>query len=173
MDSNNTKSYATLIHLSALTQYFIPFGGFIFPILLWSAKKQSPFVDHHGKQVINFQLSVLLYSLIMGMIAIPLLLFTVFRDMPFETIINGPHFSDGDFTPAKLTGIAIIAIVAIVIFAFLKIAEFFLLICGAVMASNGKLYRYPFTIGFINTFDRIPAESADTPPNPDQTAYGT
>jgi uncharacterized Tic20 family protein len=36
-----TEKIATFTHLSALTQYFIPFGNFIFPILFWTSKKTS------------------------------------------------------------------------------------------------------------------------------------
>jgi uncharacterized Tic20 family protein len=35
-----TEKIATFTHLSALTQYFIPFGNFIFPILFWTSKRR-------------------------------------------------------------------------------------------------------------------------------------
>jgi uncharacterized Tic20 family protein len=41
------------LHLSALTQYFIPFGNYIF-LYLEFKRKLSEFVDHHGKQVLIF-----------------------------------------------------------------------------------------------------------------------
>ncbi len=158
MEATTNKSYATLLHLSALSQYFIPFGGFILPIILWTTKKESNFMDHHGKQVINFQLSVFLYSLLLAMIAIPVLLFTVFKNVSFESMANGSLLLT-DFTPAKLTGVAVVAIVAVVLFVFLKIAEFFLIICGAVMAANGTLFRYPLTINFIRSPSAVSTEA--------------
>jgi uncharacterized Tic20 family protein len=45
------KTAATFTHLSALTQYF-PFG-YIFPILIWTAKTNQNLWDHNGKQVLN------------------------------------------------------------------------------------------------------------------------
>jgi uncharacterized Tic20 family protein len=62
-----TEKIATFTHLSALTQYFI-FGNFIFPILFWTSKKESEFVDYSGKQ--NQQLSLLLYTIGLALIAI-------------------------------------------------------------------------------------------------------
>lgn len=63
--ATSERNTATFIHLSTLTQYFIPFGNYIFPIIIWSAKKsESEFVDISGKNVLNFQLSMLLYSLL-------------------------------------------------------------------------------------------------------------
>ena len=54
METTTEKNTATFTHLSSLTQYFIPFGNYIFPILIWSSQKgKSEFVDHNGKQVLN------------------------------------------------------------------------------------------------------------------------
>ncbi len=56
METTNEKSTGALIHLSVFTQYFIPLGNFIFPTIIWGArKKDSDFVDHHGRQALNFQ----------------------------------------------------------------------------------------------------------------------
>lgn len=85
METSSEKNIATFTHLSTLSQYIIPFGNYIFPILIWTSKKdQSEFVDHHGKQAINFQLSILIYSLVMAAIALPILIFTVFNNMTFD-----------------------------------------------------------------------------------------
>jgi uncharacterized Tic20 family protein len=51
--------------LSSFASFLIPFGGIIGPLICWSAKKnESAWVDYHGKQSLNFQLSILIYSLI-------------------------------------------------------------------------------------------------------------
>ncbi|HEU0135716.1 MAG TPA: DUF4870 domain-containing protein [Flavobacterium sp.] len=150
METNNKKNVATFTHLSALAQYFIPFGGFIFPIIIWSsAKNDSDYVDHHGTQAINFQLSIFLYSLLLAMIAIPVLVMTLFKNVPIASFLDGDVNIGDDFTPAHITGIAVIAVMALIIFCFLKIAEFFLIIYAAVKAANGELYQYPLSINFI------------------------
>ena len=150
MENTNEKNKATFTHLSTLTQYFIPFGNFIFPIIIWSsANKDSEFVQNHGKQAINFQLSLLLYTLALGLIAIPILIYSIFNNVPFSALDRGDDIFFEYFTAGNITGIVVIAIMAITIFAFMKIAEFFLIIYAAVKAANGENYVYPFTIRFI------------------------
>jgi uncharacterized protein len=70
MQSTNEKNTACYIHLSSLAQYIIPFGNIIFPFLIWNSKKDnSDFVNFNGKQVLNFQFSILLFSIIVALIA--------------------------------------------------------------------------------------------------------
>jgi len=150
METSNHKTTATFSHLSALTQYFIPFGNFIFPIIIWSsAKKNSEFADHHGRQIINFQLSLFLYSLLLFIIAVPIFLTTLLKNIPFQAMATRENIFVDDFSPANITGLVSIAIIALVIFFFLKVAEFFLIIVAAVKAANGEHYYYPLTINFI------------------------
>jgi uncharacterized Tic20 family protein len=59
METTIEKNTATFTHLSALTQYFIPFE-YIFPYF-WSSKVLNLWIT--TEQVLNFQLSLLLYSL--------------------------------------------------------------------------------------------------------------
>ncbi len=150
METTNEKNLATFTHLSTLSQYCIPFGNYIFPILIWSTNKdKSEFVDYHGKQVLNFQLSMLLYSLVLAMIAIPILIITFFNNIPLDTIIHEENLIENNFSIENITGIVIVAIIAILLFIGLKVAEFFLIIYASVKASNGEKYKYPLTIPFI------------------------
>ena len=150
MESNTEKNIATFTHLSTLTQYFIPFGNYIFPIILWSTKKnESEFVNHNGKQVLNFQLSLLLYSLLLLVIAIPTLLISIFKDMPFNALMNNQDFEFSNFNFQANLGLLTIGIVCLSIFSLLKIAELFLIIYAAIKTSNGETYNYPFTIPFL------------------------
>lgn len=152
METSNEKSTGALIHLSVFTQYFIPLGNFIFPAIIWGArKKDSDFVDHHGKQALNFQLSILLYSLILAMIAIPIFIFTLLRNIPTRTFINGDNFRIENFNMENITGIVALGIIAVFLFAVLKMAEFFLTIYATIKAANGERYKYPLTINFIKT----------------------
>ena len=80
MITTNDKNIATVLHLSTLTQYIIPFGNYIFPIVIWSSKKgESEFIDYNGKQVLNFQLSIFLYSVVLCLIAIPIFIYTIYN----------------------------------------------------------------------------------------------
>lgn len=56
------NSFIMLTHLSQLLSYITGFGGFIVPLILWLTKKDEIIgLDEHGKSIINFQLSVLVY----------------------------------------------------------------------------------------------------------------
>lgn len=63
------RNLSMLCHLSALVTYFVPLGGVLGPIILWFLKKeQYAEVDRQGKDSINFQLSILLYALVAGLL---------------------------------------------------------------------------------------------------------
>ena len=150
METSNEKSIGALIHLSTLSQYLIPFGNYLFPLLLWSSKKdKSTFIDYNGKQALNFQLSILLYSLIALVIAIPTCLYW------FIGIIEKLEISDNHvtireiITTQNITGMVILGLVTIILVLFLKLSEFFLIIYASFKSANGEHYNYPLTINFI------------------------
>ena len=48
-----------LCHLLALSGLIIPFGNVIGPLIIWLMQKdKSSFADYHGKESVNFQISV-------------------------------------------------------------------------------------------------------------------
>ena len=150
MTTTNEKNLATVLHLSPLTQYFIPFGNYIFPIIIWSSKKdESEFVDANGKQVLNFQLSIFVYSVILCLIAIPILIYTIFKTANFNTLFTNNHFEIENFNIHNITGISILGIIAALLFFAIKVIEFALIINAAVKSSNGEVYKYPLTIPFF------------------------
>lgn len=75
------RNMAMLCHLLSI------FTGFIGPLIVWLAKKdQSPFVYHHGKESLNFQITVFLaWLIVFGTIFSPMAVFTGFL-MPFLVI---------------------------------------------------------------------------------------
>jgi uncharacterized Tic20 family protein len=150
MTTSNEKNTATLIHLSALTQYIIPFGNYIFPTMIWSAKKnESEFVDYTGKQVLNFQLSILIYSIVICIIAIPILIYAIFNNQSFHSDFGSNHFDFDKFLFGENSIWAILGILGIVILISVKIIEFVLIIYAALKASNGDRYTYPLSIPFF------------------------
>ena len=150
MESTTEKNIATFTHMGSLTQYLIPFGNYIFPIVLWNTKKEeSEFVDHHGKQVLNFQLSLLLYSLLLIMIAIPSFLISIFKDTSFETLANHHDITFSNFNFQNNIGALIVGLLCVLIFGLLKVAEFFLIIYASIKTANGEKYKYPITIPFL------------------------
>ncbi|BCX49579.1 conserved hypothetical protein [Haloferula helveola] len=52
--------------------------GFIGPLILWLVKKdESAYINHHGKEALNFQLSELLYFFVLGSITFVLMFFFI------------------------------------------------------------------------------------------------
>ena len=53
-------------HLSAFAGYFFPFGGIIGPVICWiSRRDESEWVKINGRASLNFQLSMLLYTVLL------------------------------------------------------------------------------------------------------------
>lgn len=56
------KQFTVLMHLSQLASVIIPLGGIILPIVMWTTNKdQSKTVDEHGKNIVNWLISSLIY----------------------------------------------------------------------------------------------------------------
>ncbi|RXR29368.1 DUF4870 domain-containing protein [Flavobacterium piscinae] len=140
MTTQNEKTTAALLHLSAFAKYLIPFAGIVVPLIIWQTKKhQSEYVDENGKSVVNFHLSILAYSIV---IAIVLGIFFIGSIVKYIEIEN----AGGEVIPIDLITVGIIAASVLGIW---TIAEFVLVILGTVRANEGTVYKYPFTINFI------------------------
>jgi uncharacterized protein len=77
--TNEEKNWGMACHLSVFCAFLgIPFGNIIAPLVIWLVKKdQSKFIDHNGKEVLNFQISILIYlaiSLILTFVVIGIVL---------------------------------------------------------------------------------------------------
>src|ERR687888_2156377 len=79
--SSSVRTWCVLAHATALVGFLVPFAGHVVgPLIVWLAKRQdSPEIDAHGKESINFQLSMLIWNAIAGilclvLIGIPMLL---------------------------------------------------------------------------------------------------
>src|SRR5262249_35109799 len=67
--TDSERSTASFIHFGTLiNMIFAPFG-YIVPIVLWMMKrKESAFIDHHGKTWLNFHISM--FVLYLGMLVV-------------------------------------------------------------------------------------------------------
>jgi len=60
-----------ITHLSQLIIFITGFGSLILPLVFWLTQKEKVYqMDAHGKNIINFQLSLIVYAII----CIPLIL---------------------------------------------------------------------------------------------------
>lgn len=73
------RMWAMLTHLSALPGSFVLIGAIVAPLIIWQIQKnRSAFVDYHGKEAVNFQItmaiaagvSFLLFLLLVGLVLI-------------------------------------------------------------------------------------------------------
>ncbi|GAA4899793.1 DUF4870 domain-containing protein [Flaviramulus aquimarinus] len=147
MLDNHKKNIATFIHLSTFSRFFIPFGNFIGPIVLWSINKdKSEFIDTHGKQAINFQISIFLYAIILGTLTIPFFIFKIFNGIDFIDFhgFHDFHLNIGKPSPLLYIGGALGAL-AVIGF----IIELALIVIASLKARDGQVYNYPFTINFL------------------------
>lgn len=73
------RNMAMLCHLAAFaTVVGIPLGNIIGPLVVWLIKReQSSFVDWHGKESINFQISVTIYVIISAILILAIIGFVL------------------------------------------------------------------------------------------------
>jgi len=130
MRTRNDNNNAFLLHLSAFFGYIFPFGAVVGPLVFWELnKKKSDFLDKNGKEAVNFNLSYLLYTFILGLSIVPFIIRTATSDL---------HHLDlfGMISVGSIIGI-------------LAIVKFVLIIFAAIKANQGEVYNYPLTIKFI------------------------
>ena len=111
--SSDIRTWCVLCHASALLGLFFHFVGHILgPLIVWLIKRgDSPEIDAHGKESLNFQISMLIYDAIAAILCFVLI------------------------------GIPILIV--------LWVLNTVLVIIASIQASEGKFYRYPFTIRLI------------------------
>ena len=62
-------TYALFVHLSQLSSWVIGPFAIIVTLVLWLARKDdSPFLDDHGREAMNFTITMLIYSIIVGVL---------------------------------------------------------------------------------------------------------
>ena len=109
----NVRTWNAFCHASALLGVFLHFPGHVLaPLIVWLAKRdESPEIDAHGKEALNFQISMLIYNVVAAVFCLVLIGFLL---LPILWVLN-----------------AVFVIIA------------------SIQASDGKFYRYPMTIRFI------------------------
>ena len=73
--SSDIRTWNVLCHATALAGFFVPWAGHILgPLIVWLAKRgDSPEIDAHGKESLNFQISMLIYDAIAAILCIVLI----------------------------------------------------------------------------------------------------
>lgn len=69
-----SRMWATIAHLSALSGLIIPFGTIIGPLIVWIIKKdEMPFVADQGREALNFNISMAIYGLVAAVLCLVLI----------------------------------------------------------------------------------------------------
>src|SRR6266403_191719 len=77
--SSDVRTWSVLAHATALAGFLVPWAGHIVgPLVVWLAKRaDSPEIDAHGKESINFQISMLIYNAIAAILCLVLIGFVI------------------------------------------------------------------------------------------------
>ncbi len=68
---SETRQWSMLLHLGLLAGYAVPFAGLIVPIVIWQMKKDElPALDAHGKNAVNWLISLLIYLFAAGLLCL-------------------------------------------------------------------------------------------------------
>lgn len=157
---NQDKTVAALIHLSTFSMFFFPFGNFLFPLIFWTAKKDDPFVNEHGKQALNFQISLFLYSLFLIMTAVAgAVLLGLSMDFEGSFYLNEHRQWIGN--PFEATPVVVYVMIMTLLLLSLFVLFIYATVSATIKAGEGKLYNYPLSINFLNTRG-ISSSSNDT-----------
>jgi uncharacterized Tic20 family protein len=153
--SKHEKNLSAAIHASTFSRFFVPFGNILLPLVLWLANKNdSPFVDYNGKQALNFQISLLLYSVVLGALSIPFF-FGFFPDLFNHGFMswgdwdhfNGPNFNFDwdDFPFRRMWPLGFAGLIPVALF----IVNVVYTILATLRTNEGQAFKYPITIKFI------------------------
>jgi uncharacterized protein len=105
---SDERMWGMLCHLSTFAGYLVPFGNILGPLVVWLVKKDEyAFVDDQGKEALNFQISITIYSLVSGililaLIGIPLLIAVIIFSVVM-TVIAAIKANEGEYYRYPLT----------------------------------------------------------------------
>jgi len=140
MSQSNNTSHASLIHISALSNFIgVPFGSIIGPLIFWLIwKEESEFVNENGKEALNFNISIYIYQILLVILGV-LLFFGSFADTVLLETENPILIILG------IPGVLLIISALI----FLSIFRLIVVIIAALQASDGKVFHYPLSIKML------------------------
>ena len=89
MVESGGKSLAPFTHVASYSGLLIPFGQILGPLVVWLIKKdEDPQVDHHGREAINFGISMLIYLIISSLLCLVIIGFIPLIFFFLQLLIN-------------------------------------------------------------------------------------
>ncbi|GGH73770.1 hypothetical protein HNQ91_003725 [Filimonas zeae] len=126
----DVRTWSMLCHISALAGLLFSLGSLLGPLLAWQLKKNElPEIEEHGKESLNFQITVILVSWILKFIFVPVIGAGLLFGGPFSAIGNGLGIGS--------------------VYLLVNLLGWILAVVAGIQANNGGFYRYPLCIRFI------------------------
>lgn len=156
MDKKQERTWASACHLSTLLWIplsmiglDIPFINIAAPAFIWYLKKnESEFIDAHGKEAFNFQISMTLYCLAAVMIFAVLLFIGTIIFLILGNTDGNPL--DGDLLTVFFAVIAGIGFLSgFLLLSAIAIFELAVVIFASIKAQEGQMYHYPFNLRLL------------------------
>ncbi|RNC82764.1 MAG: DUF4870 domain-containing protein [Phycisphaera sp.] len=120
--TDDDKTYAMLMHLSVLAHFVLPYISLAIPIVMWLTRKdRSGFIDDHGREAVNFQISVSIYSFVLPIIGVIIMFLTL--------------------------GLGVILLIPLVFLPY--VLAIVGMVMAIVRTNKGEYFRYPMTIRFL------------------------
>lgn len=144
IDNRQARQTAMICHLSAYLGFVVPFASLAAPLIVWlSKRREDPFIDEHGREAVNFQLSLLVYFGILLAVALTGM-FASIGGMAAQSARHGGDVGAGPIM-AMLGGFGIVGFG----FAALGLVGLVFPAIAAFRADKGEPYRYPLTMRLV------------------------
>jgi uncharacterized Tic20 family protein len=119
--TSEQQTWRVLAHASAFVQ-LLGIPSVVGPLVIWLVRRDDPLVEPHARAALNFQLSLFIYFVVGGVVAV----------IALVTII----------------GIGLALLIGVVLFV-LFILELVFALMATLAASRGELYVYPMSLQLI------------------------
>lgn len=119
--SGDQQTWRVLAHASAFIQ-LLGIPSLIGPLIVWLVKRDDRVVEPHARAALNFQLSILIYFVVGGFVAV----------IALVTVVG-----------------IVLSVLIVFLLALLFLLELLFALLGTLAASRGELYRYPMSLELI------------------------
>lgn len=119
--SGEQQTWRVVAHASAFIQ-LVGIPSLVGPLVVWLVKRDDQVVEPHARAALNFQLSILIYFVVGGLVAV----------IALVTIVG-----------------ILLSVLIVLLLALLFLLELLFALLGTLAASRGELYEYPVSLELI------------------------
>jgi uncharacterized Tic20 family protein len=119
--TSDQQTWRVVAHASAFIQ-FLGIPSVVGPLVVWVIRRDDTMVEPHARAALNFQLSILIYFFVGGIVAI--------------------------IAAITIVGI-LLTVLIIILLVVLFLLELVFALLASLAASRGELYAYPFSLDLI------------------------